>query len=86
LSESGKHSNIGIIIGAAVGGLVLLVLLLLAGLYAFRQKKRAEKAIGQSNPFSNIALYLYLLHSNHSHGIDLTNMLKFHECRTLGYG
>ncbi|XP_047153148.1 leucine-rich repeat receptor protein kinase HPCA1-like [Vigna umbellata] len=51
LSESGKHSNIGIIIGAAVGGLVLLVLLLLAGLYAFRQKKRAEKAIGQSNPF-----------------------------------
>ncbi|KAL2628458.1 hypothetical protein AAZV13_07G232800 [Glycine max] len=51
LTESSKSSNIGIIIGAAVGGLVLLVLLLLAGLYAFRQKKRAEKAIGQSNPF-----------------------------------
>ncbi|KHN03568.1 Putative leucine-rich repeat receptor-like protein kinase, partial [Glycine soja] len=51
LSESSKSSSIGIIIGAAVGGLVLLVLLLLSGLYAFRQKKRAEKAIGQSNPF-----------------------------------
>ncbi|TKY53870.1 leucine-rich repeat receptor protein kinase [Spatholobus suberectus] len=50
-TESSKSSNIGIIIGAAVGGSVLLVLLLLAGLYAFRQKKRAEKAIGQSNPF-----------------------------------
>jgi len=58
LPESGKHLNIGIIVGAAVGGLVLLVLLLLSGLYAIRQKKRAEKAIGQSNPFSNIALYL----------------------------
>ncbi|RDX81659.1 putative leucine-rich repeat receptor-like protein kinase, partial [Mucuna pruriens] len=46
-----KSSNIGIIIGAAVGGSVFLLLLLLAGLYAFRQKKRAEKAIGQSNPF-----------------------------------
>ncbi|XP_020230734.1 probable leucine-rich repeat receptor-like protein kinase At5g49770 isoform X2 [Cajanus cajan] len=51
LTESSKSSNIGIIIGAAVGGLVLLLLLLLSGLYAFRQKKRAEKAIDQSNPF-----------------------------------
>lgn len=50
-TKSSKSSNIGIIIGAAVGGSVLLMLLLLAGLYAFRQKKRAEKAIGQSNPF-----------------------------------
>ncbi|XP_027333919.1 probable leucine-rich repeat receptor-like protein kinase At5g49770 [Abrus precatorius] len=50
--ESSKSSiNIGIIIGAAVGGSVLLLLLLLAGVYAFRQKKRAEKAIDQSNPF-----------------------------------
>ena len=56
--ESSKSSNIGIIIGAAVGGSVLVVLLLLAGVYAFRQKKRAEKAIGQSNPFSKIAPYL----------------------------
>ncbi|KAL2339315.1 hypothetical protein Fmac_013761 [Flemingia macrophylla] len=51
LTESSKSSNIGIIIGAAVGGSVLILLLLLAGLYAFRQKKRAEKAIDQSNPF-----------------------------------
>ncbi|KAI4296125.1 hypothetical protein L6164_036109 [Bauhinia variegata] len=49
--ESKKSRNIGIIIGAAVGGSVLLVLLLLAGVYAFCQKKRAEKALEQSNPF-----------------------------------
>ncbi|KAK7263754.1 hypothetical protein RJT34_31351 [Clitoria ternatea] len=50
-SESSKSSNIRILIGAAVGGSVLLLLSLLAGVYAFRQKRRAEKAIGQSNPF-----------------------------------
>ncbi|KAJ1400389.1 Serine-threonine/tyrosine-protein kinase, catalytic domain [Sesbania bispinosa] len=50
-SDGSKSSNFGIIIGAAGGALVLLVLLLLAGVYAFRQKKRAEKAIEQSNPF-----------------------------------
>ncbi|KAK7843348.1 putative leucine-rich repeat receptor-like protein kinase [Quercus suber] len=42
----------GVIIGAAVGGTVLLLLLLLAGVYAFRQKRRAERASEQLNPFS----------------------------------
>lgn len=46
-----KSSNVGIIVGATVGGSVLLVLLICAGLYAFHQKKRAEKAVSQSNPF-----------------------------------
>ncbi|XP_057753124.1 leucine-rich repeat receptor protein kinase HPCA1-like [Arachis stenosperma] len=49
--ESSKSVNIGIIAGAAVGGCVLVVLLVVAGVYAFCQKKRAERAIGQSNPF-----------------------------------
>ncbi|KAF7842841.1 putative leucine-rich repeat receptor-like protein kinase [Senna tora] len=49
--ESSKSSHIAFITGAAVGGSVVLVLLLLAGIYAFHQKKRAEKAIAKSNPF-----------------------------------
>ncbi|XP_047321606.1 leucine-rich repeat receptor protein kinase HPCA1-like isoform X2 [Impatiens glandulifera] len=47
-----SKSNTGIIIGAAVGGFVLVVLAILAGVYAFRQKKRAEKADKQNNPFA----------------------------------
>lgn len=48
-----KHnsSNTGIIVGPAVGGFVLVVLLVLAGMYAFRQKGRAERANQQSHPF-----------------------------------
>ncbi|XP_029128277.1 probable leucine-rich repeat receptor-like protein kinase At5g49770 isoform X3 [Cajanus cajan] len=49
-----NSSSSVIIIGAAVAGsCVLLVLLVLAGVYAFRQKRRAERAISQSNPFGN---------------------------------
>lgn len=48
---SHKSSSTSVIIGAAVGGTVLLLLLLLAGVYAFRQKKRAETATKQSDPF-----------------------------------
>ncbi|KAB8463988.1 hypothetical protein FH972_025282 [Carpinus fangiana] len=52
-TESNKGKSSGIIIGAAVGGSLLLLLLVLAGLYAFHQKKRAERAIEQNNPFAN---------------------------------
>ncbi|THG11768.1 hypothetical protein TEA_026064 [Camellia sinensis var. sinensis] len=48
-----KSSSTGIIIGAAVGGSVLLLLSLLAGIYAFRQKRRAEIADKQNNPFAS---------------------------------
>ncbi|TKY72323.1 leucine-rich repeat receptor protein kinase [Spatholobus suberectus] len=48
---SGKSSNTGIIAGAAAGGSALLVLVLLACVYALRQKKNAKKATGKSNPF-----------------------------------
>ncbi|KAM7470168.1 hypothetical protein LguiA_008351 [Lonicera macranthoides] len=48
-----SSSNTGIIIGAAAAvGAGLLLLLLLAGFYAYRQKKRAERADHQNNPFA----------------------------------
>ncbi|WZY82644.1 hypothetical protein YC2023_029028 [Brassica napus] len=46
-----SSSNMGIIIGAAVGAVVLLLLLTLAGVYALRQRKRADRATDQNNPF-----------------------------------
>ncbi|GKV49313.1 hypothetical protein SLEP1_g56069 [Rubroshorea leprosula] len=51
--KSSKKSTIGIIIGAAVGGFVLLLLSLPAWVYAFRQKKKAERASLESNPFAH---------------------------------
>ncbi|PIN22238.1 Serine/threonine protein kinase [Handroanthus impetiginosus] len=50
---SHKSSNTSVIIGAAVGGTVLFLLLLLAGVYAFRQKKIAEMAAKRSDPFAS---------------------------------
>ncbi|CAF2124726.1 probable leucine-rich repeat receptor-like protein kinase At5g49770 [Brassica rapa] len=47
-----SSSNMGIIIGAAVGAVVLLLLLTLAGVYALRQRKRADRATDQNNPFA----------------------------------
>ncbi|KAG6652347.1 hypothetical protein I3843_05G000300 [Carya illinoinensis] len=51
--ESKKSWSTGIIIGAAAGGSILLLLLLLVGTYAFRQKRRAERASEQLNPFAH---------------------------------
>ena len=51
VTGSKKSSQTGVIVGAVAGGSVLLLLLLGAGLYAHRQKKRAEKATEQNNPF-----------------------------------
>ena len=67
---SSKSSNTGIIIGASVGGSVLLVLLLLAGAYAFWQKKRADNAIEKSDPFGKIIINHInnSCISSHSHG------------------
>ncbi|PON78715.1 Mitogen-activated protein kinase kinase kinase [Trema orientale] len=48
--EQSKSSSRGIITGAAVGGSFLLLFLLIAGVYAYRQKERAKRAVG-SNPF-----------------------------------
>ncbi|KAK1370527.1 putative leucine-rich repeat receptor-like protein kinase [Heracleum sosnowskyi] len=48
-----KSSSTGIIVGAGVGGCVLVLLLLISGLYAYRQKRRAERADKQINPFAS---------------------------------
>ncbi|KAH7866776.1 hypothetical protein Vadar_024785 [Vaccinium darrowii] len=48
-----KSSSTAIIIGAAIGGCVLVLLALLAGIYAFRRKRRAETADKQNNPFAS---------------------------------
>ncbi|KAL6964526.1 hypothetical protein U1Q18_035576 [Sarracenia purpurea var. burkii] len=50
---SNKSSNTGIIIGAVVGCSVLVLLALLAGVYAFRQKRRTERADKVNNPFAS---------------------------------
>ncbi|KAB8463989.1 hypothetical protein FH972_025279 [Carpinus fangiana] len=50
---SNKKVSSGIIIGVAVGGSILLLLLVLAGVYVFHQKKRAKRATEQNNPFAN---------------------------------
>uniref|UniRef100_A0A2N9HLL3 non-specific serine/threonine protein kinase n=1 Tax=Fagus sylvatica TaxID=28930 RepID=A0A2N9HLL3_FAGSY len=51
-AESHKSSSISIIIEVAVGGSILLLVLLLAGVYAFHSKKRAERAIKRTKPFA----------------------------------
>ncbi|EXB36891.1 putative leucine-rich repeat receptor-like protein kinase [Morus notabilis] len=52
-SKSNKSSKLStsIIIGAVAGGSALVLLLLLAGVYSFRQRRRAERATEKSNPF-----------------------------------
>ncbi|KAK4476790.1 hypothetical protein RD792_015950 [Penstemon davidsonii] len=52
--NGGAHkSSTKIIIVAAVGGAVLFLLLLLAGVYAYRQKGRAERAKKNNDPFAS---------------------------------
>ncbi|KAJ6427833.1 hypothetical protein OIU84_023273 [Salix udensis] len=50
---SDKSPNTGIIIGAAVGGSVLMLLLIMSGVYAFHQRKMADRATQQMNPFAS---------------------------------
>ncbi|MBA0595158.1 hypothetical protein Gorai_012035 [Gossypium raimondii] len=55
-SDGPAHSNkssAGIAIGAAVGASVLFILLVVAGIYAYRQRKRADRATKESNPFAH---------------------------------
>ncbi|KAL9390720.1 hypothetical protein Peur_014640 [Populus x canadensis] len=51
-----KFSSTGSIIGAAAGGASFLLLLLLAGVYAYRQKKRRERASEMKNHFACLDL------------------------------
>lgn len=47
----GHSVSLAVIIGVAVGCSLLVLGLIGVGIYAIRQKKRAEKAIGLSRPF-----------------------------------
>ncbi|KAJ6831611.1 putative leucine-rich repeat receptor-like protein kinase family protein isoform X1 [Iris pallida] len=49
----GSSMSTGAIAGIAIGCAVLIIGLVVVGIYAFRQKKRAEKAIEQSKPFAS---------------------------------
>ncbi|KAI5593131.1 hypothetical protein BDE02_04G197800 [Populus trichocarpa] len=53
---SNKLWSTGSIIGAAAGGASFLLLLLLAGVYAYRLKKRRERASEQKNHFAYLDL------------------------------
>ncbi|GKV03110.1 hypothetical protein SLEP1_g15473 [Rubroshorea leprosula] len=54
--KNSKISTTGIIFGAVGGGSLLLLLSLLAGVYAFRQKKKAERPSIESNPFVGLTV------------------------------
>ncbi|XP_058075189.1 leucine-rich repeat receptor protein kinase HPCA1-like [Magnolia sinica] len=51
--SGGTSMSSGVVIGIAVGCAVLVVVLVGVGIYAFRQKKRAERAIELSKPFAS---------------------------------
>ncbi|KAC9417441.1 hypothetical protein E3N88_45870 [Mikania micrantha] len=54
-APKGKHKSIsiGLIIGVSAGGCVLVLLLVVAGIYAFHQKGRAERATIKNTPFAS---------------------------------
>ncbi|KAK8704598.1 hypothetical protein V6N13_048218 [Hibiscus sabdariffa] len=54
-ASHGTSVSTGVIIAVATGAGVLVLGLLGVGIYAIRQKKRAEKAIGLSKPFASWA-------------------------------
>ncbi|KAK6945675.1 Leucine-rich repeat [Dillenia turbinata] len=50
---SSRSLNTGVVIGAAVGGSILVLLVITLGVYAFRQKRRAERVTEHSHPFAS---------------------------------
>lgn len=52
--HKGASISTGVIAGISVGGAVLVLGLVGLAIYAIRQKKRAERAIGLSRPFGNL--------------------------------
>ncbi|KAB2040958.1 hypothetical protein ES319_D02G117200v1 [Gossypium barbadense] len=54
-ASHGTSVSKGVIISVATGSAILVLGLVGVGIYAVRQKKRAEKAIGLSNPFASWA-------------------------------
>lgn len=55
LEKSAERTiNTGLIVGLAVGGFVLVVLTIASGVYAYRQRKIAQRAAKLNNPFCKI--------------------------------
>ncbi|KAH0457432.1 hypothetical protein IEQ34_012747 [Dendrobium chrysotoxum] len=52
-NSGGSSMSTGVIAGIAIGCVILLVVLVIVGIYAFRQKKRAQRAVEQSRPFAS---------------------------------
>ena len=52
-SSRGNSLSTGVAVGIGTGCGLLVMSLVGVGIYAIRQKKRAEKAIGLSKPFGN---------------------------------
>ncbi|KAF8411897.1 hypothetical protein HHK36_004455 [Tetracentron sinense] len=52
-TNGGAPIGLGAIVGIAIGFAVLVLLLVSVAIYAFRQKRRAQRAIELSNPFGN---------------------------------
>ena len=67
--DGGASFSMGVIIGIAIGCTILVLGLVAVGIYAVRQKKRAERAIELSKPFGN-----YI--SNHHSYYHLSCMCK----------
>ena len=49
-----RATRAGLIAGISVGGALLVLGLVGAGVYALRQKKRAQRALELSKPFGNV--------------------------------
>lgn len=56
LLGSNKSSRVGLIVGVSIGVSFLVLLIILAGIYALRQRKKAKRAVEKSNPFGKIRL------------------------------
>lgn len=55
-----SSTSTALIIGIAVGSAVLVIGLMAVGIYAFKQKKRAQRAIELSKPFGNVSINQYI--------------------------
>ncbi|XXG87045.1 hypothetical protein AAC387_Pa11g1831 [Persea americana] len=53
LTGSNKPVNLAAIVGAATGGSVLALLLIIVGVYAYRQKRKVKAVTEQSKPFAS---------------------------------
>lgn len=80
-----KSVSMSVIIGAVVGAVVLLLLLAIAGIYALKQKKRAERATDQINPFGKKISGLTLQQKTFLLSNENPDSFSFVWCSQVGY-